>query len=776
MAQAGSTGVDFGGNSILIGVAKKGGIDVIVNDASNRETPIVVGFGENERFIGEQGYVQLKSNFKNTVTFANRFLGIRADSPFFQEEKKWLYAPTTITQDNRLLFDVTYRGEKRQFTPEQITAMMLQKVKQIIRKDGVQHNDMVLSVPSYYTEQERKALLDAAKIAEVNVVKLMNESTAIALGYGIFRKAELDATPRNVCFVDFGHCKSSAFVASFTKDKVKILNQVHERNLGVRDIDWKLLEFYAKICVEQYESNPIKKEKPRLRLLDAIEKQRKILSANSEAGISVDYIVEDNDLNHTLTREKLEELAVPIVAKFKTLLESLKAEIKVPIHSIEVVGGGTRIPCILKVIQDTFGNEVLRTLNSSECVARGTAIQAAMLNPLFKVAQYGVEEANFYPIRCSWLFKDGSNMEVEGEGKNHPEKQTSILFDRGCSIPNIKSLTFHRDENINIALTYDPAVPGSDNLLAEYVVKANKIAKEKDFGIKVRVTLNKNGIVEFDSASLIEEYVEEVAGGEKMAEEGKPADTQQKPKKTRTTKVTVDLSNFNSLTDKQVQTLFEEEANMANVDRVTHETYEKKNELESYIYDMRNKSGDKYAQYMQPAHKTTLLAELEKVENWLYGEGLKSNKSTYAAKLDELKKLGDPITNRFREYEKVPEHFGDFHNNLGVYESVVTSSDEKFAHITPEERKPVSDAIKEARDWISAQADKLSKAVRHENPPVSSQDVLNKHKAFVDKFYSVINKVKPAPKPEEKKPEEKKAEEKQASPQKEADKGMEEEK
>jgi len=155
MAQAGSTGVDFGGNSILIGIAKKGGVDVIVNDASNRETPVVVGFGENERFIGEQGYVQLKSNFKNTVTFANRFLGIRADSAHFAEEKKWLYVPTTITPENRLLFDVTYKGEKRQFSPEQITAMMLQKVKQIIRKDGVAHNDMVLSVPSYYTEQKK---------------------------------------------------------------------------------------------------------------------------------------------------------------------------------------------------------------------------------------------------------------------------------------------------------------------------------------------------------------------------------------------------------------------------------------------------------------------------------------------------------------------------------------------------------------------------------------------------------------------------------------------
>jgi len=202
---------------------------------------------------------------------------------------------------------------------------MLQKIKQIVKNNDVAHNDMVISVPSYYTEQERKALLDAARIAEVNVVKLLNESTAITLGYGIFRKAEFTTTARNVLFIDFGHTNTSVFVSSFTSAKAKILNQIHERNLGVRDIDWKLLEFYGKICVDQFDGNPIKKEKSRLRLIDAIEKQRKILSANSEAAINVDYIVEDNDLSYQLTREKLEELVAPIAERLRTVLECIKA-------------------------------------------------------------------------------------------------------------------------------------------------------------------------------------------------------------------------------------------------------------------------------------------------------------------------------------------------------------------------------------------------------------------------------------------------------------------
>jgi heat shock protein 4 len=769
MSSAGAVGVDFGGNSAVIALAKKGGVEVIVNEASHRETRIVVGFGEKQRFLGEQGYVQLKSNFKNTVVYPNRFLGLRVDAPYYNEEKKWLYSPISTTPDNRLTFDVTYAGEKRQFTPEQITAMMFQTLKQNIKENDVAHNELVISVPSYYTEQERKALLDAAKIAEVNVVKLMNESTAITLGYGIFRKAELTATARNVCFIDFGHCKTSAFVSSFTNSKAKILHQVHERNLGVRDIDWQLLEFYGKICVDKFDANPIKKEKARLRMIDAIEKQRKILSANSEAAINVDYIVEDNDLSYQLTREKLEELAGPVVERFRALLESLKAQIKEPIHSIEIVGGGTRIPIIQRAIQEVFGTDVSRTLNASECVARGCAIQAAMLSPLFKVAPYDVEEANYYPIRCSWLFKsEKEDIEIESDAKNNPEKQTSVLFAAGCSIPNIKSVTFHRDEKIDFKLFYDPVPAGADALLANFMIQPAK-PKEKEFGIKLRVQLNRDGIVEFDSAQLIEEYEE--AQPDKMNEEPKAGENKEAPKtdaskkKTRTTKLTAELSSINSLPQKKIEQLKDVEYTMFSQDKLIRETLEKKNEFESYIYEMRNKLGEKFAAYATSQVKSALLQDLEKGENWLYSEGMETTKDVYAQRLEELKKVGEPISNRFKEYEAIPEVSAEFLQNLATYDSVASSADAQFEHLTAEEKAAVAAGVKEHRDWLASVSDAFSRANRTENPQVSSKDILSKHKSFVDKHYSTINKPKPKvqPKteeaPKEEKPTEKKMEE-----------------
>ena len=175
-----SIGIDLGSQTACIGYAKKG-VEILTNEGSQRETNVVIGFKDNERQIGEQGFMGLKSNFKNSVVYPTRFLGMRGDSPNFKEEKKWLYNPCIVNEDNSLSFQVRYKGEQARFSPEQVTAMFLQKLVQTYRKHGVSLNEFVLSVPSYFTQQERRALLDAAKIADVKVLQLMNESTASKL-------------------------------------------------------------------------------------------------------------------------------------------------------------------------------------------------------------------------------------------------------------------------------------------------------------------------------------------------------------------------------------------------------------------------------------------------------------------------------------------------------------------------------------------------------------------------------------------------------------------
>lgn len=223
--QIGAIGIDFGSSRSVIAVAKKGGVDVIANEASLRETRNIVGYGPVQRFSGEAANAQAKSNFKNTISFFNRLLGLPANYPKLKEETKWISSKVGQNAEGRLTHDVTYKGQNTQLLPEQVTAAMLGDIRKIISQNHLQNNEAVISVPSYYTEQERKALRDACRIAGINPIRLFNESSAICLSYGLFRKMELDATtPRHVAFVDFGHSSFSCFIGSFTKEKLAVVS------------------------------------------------------------------------------------------------------------------------------------------------------------------------------------------------------------------------------------------------------------------------------------------------------------------------------------------------------------------------------------------------------------------------------------------------------------------------------------------------------------------------------------------------------------------------
>jgi heat shock protein 4 len=209
----------------------------------------------------------------------------------------------------------------------------------------------------------------------------------------------------------------------------------------------------------------MKNEKAKLRLLDAIERLRKTLSANSDAQISIECLMEDEDLHYMLKREDLEALCEPMAVKIRETLLALKQQLdtkKIAYSDVEIVGGGTRIPFVQRQIQEVFGVAgVQRTLNASESVARGCALMAAMMSPLFRVAEYQVDEYNLYPIRASWQFE--SEMEIENDTKN-----TGILFAEGCSIPSFKSISFPKAGNFILSLFYDKEIEGVNKLLAEY--------------------------------------------------------------------------------------------------------------------------------------------------------------------------------------------------------------------------------------------------------------------------------------------------------------------
>lgn len=432
---ADAIGIDAGTYKTVLACVKQRGIEIVLSESSGKWTPTIVAYTDSERIIGDAAVQQMKKNFKNTLQFFTRFLGLNQDCKAqLEEEKKFVFNKIVDMDNKKIGFEIQCRGETLVMSPEQILGYFLKKTKTYFEKAGMNSKDIVISIPTYCSNSERQAYLDAAEIGGIKCPRLINESTATALTYGFFRKSDLDAEkPRIVCFVDFGHSKLTVSFASFTKGKMKILYTHSNKNLGARQIDFLLFELLGGEFAKKFGCDPRPNPKCRLRLLDSIEKVRKLLTSNTDSDVICEALMEDEDLNRHLSRDELEKLIMPFVEDFKKCLEDALAGSGLTneqIDFVELVGEATRIPICIQQINDVFQKEPSRTLNSTDCIARGCALQAAMLSPNFQVANFQVEEYNTQPIGITYKFK-GTDKVKESE-----------LFKVGTSFPSTKSITF----------------------------------------------------------------------------------------------------------------------------------------------------------------------------------------------------------------------------------------------------------------------------------------------------------------------------------------------
>lgn len=207
-----------------------------------------------------------------------------------------------------------------------------------------------------------------------------------------------------------------------------------------------MTKYFSEKFNSQYGINPLNHPKAKLRILDAIERMRKVLSANMESSINIECLLEDEDMNYTLKREEFENLIKDSIHQIQDTLNSLKdllVKKGIKYSDVEIIGGGSRIPIVQQMIMDTFKvDQVMRTMNASECIARGCALMSAMLSPLFKVAPYAVEEYNLYPVRVNYSQINADKMEIE----NEKQEKSSILFPEACNLPSIKSISFNKPD------------------------------------------------------------------------------------------------------------------------------------------------------------------------------------------------------------------------------------------------------------------------------------------------------------------------------------------
>ncbi|KAJ2162631.1 adenyl-nucleotide exchange factor sse1 [Coemansia sp. RSA 552] len=740
-------GFDIGNLQSVIAVARNRGIDIVANEVSSRATPTMISFGNKQRFIGESAKTQEMSNFKNTVAAIKRLIGRSYDEPEVQEFESQFIGCKLCDVGGEAGVEVSYLGKPTKFSATQLYAMYLGKLRDTTANElGGDMSDVVISVPGWYTDRQRRAVQQASEIAGINCLRVLNDNTAAALGYGITKSDLPEDKPRNVVFVDLGHSSFSVSVAAFKKGELKIKSVAYDRGVGGRNFDKALSDHFVKVFDEKYKLDINTNNKAQVRLRAACEKLKKVLSANSQAPITVENIMNDVDASAMYSRDEFVELIEPLLKRLEQPIQKAIADANIAadeIHSIELVGGSIRIPAVKQRLAEIFGRDLSYTLNQDEAVARGCALQCAITSPAFRVREFSINDITAHPIRFKWEPAPGS----DDSGLD--------IFVHNNPIPSTKMLTFYRKEPFIIEAEYsDPArlPPGTNSWISRFDVKdVQPTADGEAATVKIKARLDLSGVLTITSAyTVAETEVEEPV----PQPEPKEGETPKEPEMRKVKKLVKQadlpvLQASQCLEKSQLAELSASERQMRVTDDLVGATEIAKNNLEEYIYDIRSKVEYDYKPFIEPKEQSEYLSKLMAAEDWLYDEGEDTTKDAYVEKLAGLKAIGDPIAERYREDKERPKAVRELRDAITHWADRASSQEERYSHITPEERQKIIDRIEKVQEWLDEKQAKQSKRNKWDAPTVFASEIKKERESLVFFASPIMSRPKPEPKPEE---------------------------
>lgn len=376
-----SVGIDLGTTYSCVGVWQNDRVEIIANDQGNRTTPSYVAFTETERLIGDAAKSQAAMNAHNTIFDAKRLIGRKFTDPGVQSDMK--HWPFTVVSGpgGTPIIEVEYKGEKKQFKAEEISSMVLTKMKEIAEAYlGKEVKNAVVTVPAYFNDSQRQATKDAGAIAGLNVLRIINEPTAAAIAYGLDQKGD----EKNVLIFDLGGGTFDVSLLTIEEGIFEVKATAGDTHLGGEDFDNRMVDYFLQEFKRRHRKDMSQNQRSLRRLRTACERAKRTLSSSTQAHIEIDSLFDGIDFNSTITRARFEDLCMDYFKKCIEPCEKVLRDSKIAknqVHEIVLVGGSTRIPKVQSMLSEFFnGKDLCKTINPDEAVAYGATVQAAILS------------------------------------------------------------------------------------------------------------------------------------------------------------------------------------------------------------------------------------------------------------------------------------------------------------------------------------------------------------------------------------------------------------